>query len=96
MNPSSGVRVIQEQAGNGWIHFHESTIRQTGLRPCSRLTRNRALEALAITDRPSLHRDDDFALVRACAKMTKGFPCFAQRIKAIDHGNELSGFKTFV
>src|SRR5215468_5025051 len=44
----------------------------------------------------SLHRDHDLAVVSACAKMTKGFPRFAQLIRAVDHGDQLSGFKTFV
>src|SRR5438046_10641163 len=28
--------------------------------------------------------------------MTKGFPRFAQLIRTIDHGDQMSGFKTFV
>jgi hypothetical protein len=28
--------------------------------------------------------------------MTKGFPRFAQLIRTVDHGDQLSGFKTFV
>ena len=44
----------------------------------------------------SVHRDDDLALVSACTITTKGFPRFAQLIRAVDQGEQLSGFKTFV
>src|SRR5271156_3375414 len=53
-------------------------------------------KAFAITDRLLLHRDDDLAVVSACTITTKGFLRFAQLIRAVDHGHQLSGFKTFV
>src|SRR5580698_4048621 len=56
----------------------------------------RSLKVFVITARLSLHRDDDLAVLSACTITTKGFPRFAQLIRAVDYGRQLSGFKTFV
>ena len=58
----------------------------------SQTERQKALRVMAL----SVHRDDDLADVSACAKVSKGFPRCAQLIRAVDHGDELAGFKTFV
>ena len=44
----------------------------------------------------SLHCDDDLPLVIPRAKMMKGFAPFAQLVRAVDHGHQLSGFKSLV
>ncbi len=78
----------------------ENQLKGTAFRPSITVTIVVALAAEgSIFDRGIMGlrpTQGDRAVVSVCAITTKGFPRFAQLIKAVDHGDQLSGFKTFV
>jgi hypothetical protein len=84
---------------NGKQQTHNAAFYRTrscGLLPATELPAAEHQKAPPISDPVSLYRDDDLAKVSARAKMTTGFARFTELIRSVDHGDQMSGFKTFV